>query len=360
MIPLYRAILLGLPYPAALLCAMLPLLSSADTCPEISRAGFTGAVAGSEPLDALDQIPANLRTLFFFTEVTGGAGMTLQHRWRSDDSDTVISLRVGGPSWRTWSSRQVVNPGADWRVTVTSDTGCELGVWHIRGNPDAAPRARPPATPSSTPPVERPPAAAARATTPARPPSSALQAPAIALNTEEMNALLSARDLVGARMLLESEAERGVDPQLLTRIRQVDLEIVSAKREIDADRLYTAATRLAQLAARQDLTGEEYATVALLQGQVGTRTAELESGYVFWLAAWEQTMNRGLAGSALCIDPSDFASDWPERITEALSWVDRQTTATGYDFLLIDARTGRSHVLPLHCPMRGISAFVRQ
>lgn len=359
MIPLCRAILSGLPRLAMLLCAMLPLLSSADSCPEISRAGFTGAIAGSEPMDTLNQVPENLRTLFFFTDVVGGAGMTLQHRWRSGDSDTEVSLRVGGSGGRIWSSRQIVNPGADWHVTVTSDTGCELGVWRIGGNPDAAPRPRPPTAPLSTAPAESTPAPA-RVTIPARAQTSAQPAPAVALKTEEMNALLSDRDLVGVRMLLETEADRGVDPQLLTRIRQIDLEIASAKREIEADRLYTAATRLTQLAARQDLTGEERSTVAELQEQVGTRTSELESSYVLWLAAWEQTMNRGLAGGALCSDPSAFASDWPERITGALSWVDRQTTTTGYDFVLIDTRTGRSHVLSLHCPMQGTSALVRQ
>ncbi|MCH8542995.1 MAG: DUF2914 domain-containing protein [Alcanivorax sp.] len=359
MIPLRRTLfslmpLSPMPCLAVLFCALLPVLSQADTCPEIGRAGFTGAVAGGEPLDVLDQIPENVRTLFFFTEVLGGTGTTLRHQWQSQESDAVVPLRIGGPSWRTWSSRQIVDPTIDWSVTVTSDSGCQLGVWHIAGNPNATPR--PPAAPSTPPPP--PPPSQQQQQQPAAPAPAQAAAPPAArpgpatFKIDDMNALLAARDLVGARMLLEAEAERGVDPQLLTRIRQVDLEIASAQREIEADRLYTATTRLTQLAQRHDLTGEERAAVVTLEGQIRSRTAELESDYLFWLAAWRQTMNRGLAGGALCVDPSAFASDWPARITEALSWVDRQTTATGYDFLLIDPRTGRSHVLPLDCPIQ--------
>ncbi|MBZ2187791.1 DUF2914 domain-containing protein [Alcanivorax sp. JB21] len=319
----------------------------AESCPEISRAGFTGAVVGSEPLDLLTEVPATVRTLFFFTEVLGATGMTLQHRWQNGDSDVTVPLRIGSPGWRTWSSRQIVDNTMDWRVTVTTDNGCTLGVWTIAGNPDAA----------------RPPAAAPTRSTPVRSsPTRATRTAETALRTEEINALLAEQDLIGARMLLEAEAERGVAPQLLARIRQVDLELASARREIEAERLYTAATRLAQLSERDDLSDQERASITGLQREITQRTADLENEYVYWLAAWRHTVNQGLAGGALCTNPSAFAEDWPTRITEALSWVDRQATATGYDFLLIDTRTGRSHVLPLHCPLQhsGVSAVIRQ
>ena len=66
-----------------LLAVTLPGIGQA-TCgdTDLPRARFAMAIADREPVgDVLTSVPSDHDFLFFFVEVTDGAGQTLRHRW---------------------------------------------------------------------------------------------------------------------------------------------------------------------------------------------------------------------------------------------------------------------------------------
>lgn len=330
---------------ATFLLAASPLAaeSTLPECPTVEQAGFTVAMAARDTVNTLEKVPSGPRHLFFFTDVRGGRGQTLIHQWQHGGSETSVRLRVNGDSWRAWSSQPLHSPHGDWRVSVLTEAGCELGQWRLPG--------------ATVPPVAVP-APVPRVIRPAEDPAPARQVAAPPrLDETALQALLADNDVIGLRMLLQDAETRGVDPKQIDRLRNITLVLASARREVEHDRLHTARTRLMSLAARDDLTEEEQDSLAALQARAQTRARQLSQEYLYWMAAWDTTVNRGLAGSALCTDPSGFANDWPAHINESLAWVDRQETGSGYRFVLLDHRTAESHVLTLHCPFRALQGL---
>ncbi|WP_162925766.1 DUF2914 domain-containing protein [Isoalcanivorax indicus] len=316
-----------------------PLLA-AEECPEVDRAGFTSAMQAREPGDLLAQVPSEARTLYFFTDVRGGRGETLIHQWQHGDTDTEVRLRIGADRWRTWSSHRVPSAQGHWQVSVRTGHGCDLGSWSLAGAP----------APSQ--PAAQPPARASTPDTPAPATQRAHTTRAERLDQAAMQALLADNDVIGLRMLLDDAEARGVNRDEISRARRITLVLASARREIEHDRLHTARARLLSLAGQTDMSEEEQASREALLALADARARALSQDYLYWLAAWDITLNRGLAGGALCADPSAFASDWPAHVNDSLAWVDRQDTPGGYRFILLDHRTAQSHTLTLHCPMR--------
>lgn len=333
---------------AALLLAASPLAagSTLSECPTVEQAGFTVAMAARDTVNTLDKVPAGPRHLFFFADVRDGRGQTLIHQWQHGSSETTVRLRINGDSWRAWSSQPLHTPQGNWRVSVRTEAGCELGQWDLPGVSAPPPVAVSTPVPRVPPPAGEP-APVPQAAAPSRLDDAALQA------------LLADNDVIGLRMFLQDAEARGLNPTQLDRLRNITLVLASARHEVEHDRLHTARTRLMSLAARDDLTEEEQDSLAALQARAQARARELSEEYLYWLAAWDITMNQGLAGSALCVDPSGFANDWPAHINESLAWVDRQETGSGYRFVLLDHRTAESHVLTLHCPFRGLPEGLR-
>jgi hypothetical protein len=59
---------------------------------------------------------------YLWLRVSGGPADPIQVTWTSGDHTDAVPLNVGGPTWRTWSSKTLWRAG-DWTVTVTDAGG---------------------------------------------------------------------------------------------------------------------------------------------------------------------------------------------------------------------------------------------
>lgn len=120
---------------------LTPLLATAQTefqpaCPTLARASFTTGVENREPINTVNQVPANIDELLFYTEVHNGSNQTLYHHWTLNGEPFVdVTLEIGSDFWRTWSSKTLTGLGMKagdiWEVSVTGAKGCELGHWQV-------------------------------------------------------------------------------------------------------------------------------------------------------------------------------------------------------------------------------------
>lgn len=111
-----------------LLLAAVVLTSSmafAAGAPEVKRAVLCTAIADREPANAVEAINVGEQVVFFFNEVTNGAGSNITHRWLYNDIEMAsVPLKIGSDQWRTWSSKQVWHllPGI-LKVQVLDESG---------------------------------------------------------------------------------------------------------------------------------------------------------------------------------------------------------------------------------------------
>jgi hypothetical protein len=95
---------------------------------EVVRASFATAVEGREPVDQVTTLGSDHDHVFFFTELQGFEGRTLEHVWERDGAEMArVSFYVGGPRWRFYSSKKL-DPEwtGEWSVTVVDESGREL------------------------------------------------------------------------------------------------------------------------------------------------------------------------------------------------------------------------------------------
>lgn len=91
----------------------------------VARAQFTTAVEDREPKDAITELSTEHDRVIFFTEYRDMEGSTLTHRWMHDGEEiATVSSDVGGPRWRTWSSKRLL---ADWTGSWTVEIVDEEG-----------------------------------------------------------------------------------------------------------------------------------------------------------------------------------------------------------------------------------------
>lgn len=91
----------------------------------VARAQFTTAISDREPTDAVTELSTDRDRVIFFTEYRDMEGSTLTHRWMHDGEEmATVSSDIGGPRWRTWSSKRLM---ADWTGTWTVEIVNEEG-----------------------------------------------------------------------------------------------------------------------------------------------------------------------------------------------------------------------------------------
>ena len=76
-----------------------------------------------------DQFPSSVGQLYAFTRIVGGApGSYVTHKWYyGQQLMAEVRLRVGADSWRTWSSKKVMDEWTgQWRVEIVADDGTTL------------------------------------------------------------------------------------------------------------------------------------------------------------------------------------------------------------------------------------------
>ncbi|MGI8739244.1 MAG: DUF2914 domain-containing protein [Gammaproteobacteria bacterium] len=106
-----------------------PEVSTSVSSDHVARAQFTTRIDAREPVDRVGAVfPSNgqsLRTLFYFTEITGLNGETVTHRWEHEGQVVAeVSFDIGSDRWRAYSSKDL-NQGmkGNWRVVVTDSKG---------------------------------------------------------------------------------------------------------------------------------------------------------------------------------------------------------------------------------------------
>lgn len=114
-------------FAALLLFGLLALASLAiaqeGAALQVTEMEFATGIENRAPVGADTSFAETVGKVFCFTRITGALQpTTVSHVWYRDGEEMArVELAVNGPSWRTWSSKELegTEPG-NWRVDVLS------------------------------------------------------------------------------------------------------------------------------------------------------------------------------------------------------------------------------------------------
>ncbi len=118
----------------AALVSMLALLAAAGiarAAVSVEDAAVCTAVTEKSPVGTATNFPPEVGRIYAFTRVVGmetpGA---VTHRWVYEGTTVAeVNLPVNGPSWRTWSSKEVLpHQAGGWKVEILDGDGNVLSV----------------------------------------------------------------------------------------------------------------------------------------------------------------------------------------------------------------------------------------
>jgi hypothetical protein len=117
--------------PLILLGAFLLIgltLNTGATASEVTEASIATDVVNLTPAGIDDSFPSDVGNLKAYTKITGANGTTITHKWyRGDKLMAAVALHIGSDSWRTYSSKNILEDWTgDWRVDVTDENGTIL------------------------------------------------------------------------------------------------------------------------------------------------------------------------------------------------------------------------------------------
>jgi len=96
----------------------------------IAEMVFCESVEERDPINSSISFPDNIGELYCYTWIEGAPEATsVIHVWYYGDEEmSRISLKVGANSWRTWSSKKILESWkGKWRVDVLISNGDLLG-----------------------------------------------------------------------------------------------------------------------------------------------------------------------------------------------------------------------------------------
>lgn len=101
---------------------------TADDSVTVRAAIVTTGVQDRTPVDTLQvvNLTEDVTTVYCWSHIAGAEGETsVAHVWYHGDEEMArVELRVASPSWRTWSSKQIIPTWTgDWRVEIESADG---------------------------------------------------------------------------------------------------------------------------------------------------------------------------------------------------------------------------------------------
>jgi len=81
-------------------------------------------VENRQPVGVADTFPADVGKVYAWMRVTGAADQAIQVVWSYGSLTFNVPLEIGGPSWRTWSSK-IIMPvwTGEWTVEVLDAQG---------------------------------------------------------------------------------------------------------------------------------------------------------------------------------------------------------------------------------------------
>lgn len=87
---------------------------------------LAGKVADRAPKEIATQFRDGVEVACFMSVKNPGPKRRLRHQWfHGETRKSSIPVTVGGPTWRTWTSRPVYGIGA-WRVDIVDEAGTVL------------------------------------------------------------------------------------------------------------------------------------------------------------------------------------------------------------------------------------------
>ena len=118
----------------------LEFFAQSESVQVIARMLICGGIESHEPVNASENFPADIGTVYCFTEIRdAGDPTTITHRWYHGDSLVAeVSLNVQGDRFRTWSSKQIASQAAgEWKIEVVDASGTTLKETAFRvGSPE--------------------------------------------------------------------------------------------------------------------------------------------------------------------------------------------------------------------------------
>ena len=96
----------------------------AQTTPSVV-AQFTTGIEDREPVDQITFVKSGVEKVYFFTDLRGLNGQTIQHRWvHAGEMKAAVFFEVRGPRWRVWSSKELLPDWiGDWTVEIVTSEG---------------------------------------------------------------------------------------------------------------------------------------------------------------------------------------------------------------------------------------------
>lgn len=100
---------------------------------DVARAIFTTGISDREPVDNLSTLPSGLDQVYLFTDLRDFTGQRVLHRWVYNDMiEAEVGFNVGGPRWRTWSSKTIpAHQSGEWRVDIVDGDGFIVETHYI-------------------------------------------------------------------------------------------------------------------------------------------------------------------------------------------------------------------------------------
>ena len=94
----------------------------------VVKAVFTTGVVDRQPVDEVNSVYTDTKKLFFFTDIRNMQGKTVLHRWLHNGQILAeVSFEVGGPRWRTFSSKNLSDEWlGNWKAEVLDSEGNRL------------------------------------------------------------------------------------------------------------------------------------------------------------------------------------------------------------------------------------------
>ncbi|MFV1983710.1 MAG: DUF2914 domain-containing protein [Thiohalomonadales bacterium] len=91
----------------------------------VARSIFTTLVSEHEPIDKIEKLQSNNRSVYYFTELRGMSGQTAIHRWEFNGNVmSETKFTIAGPRWRVWSSKNLLPSWTgEWKVSVLNGVG---------------------------------------------------------------------------------------------------------------------------------------------------------------------------------------------------------------------------------------------
>jgi hypothetical protein len=115
-------------YPAEMFFLLVIATSISANDGSVTRAQFTTDIVDREPVDEITSLDADVKTVYYFTELKDMGGQFVTHRWIfNGDKIYEKAFEVDGDRWRVFTSKNLIDERqGEWRAEVVNADGAVL------------------------------------------------------------------------------------------------------------------------------------------------------------------------------------------------------------------------------------------